>query len=67
MPRYRTISCSHCGFMQLKRDLICERCGEMTAREKRKWVARLIYAGVMIAIGLVLYARIQSVLVAGAA
>jgi hypothetical protein len=67
MPRYRTISCAHCGFMQLKRDQTCDGCGRLTAREKRKWVAGLIYVGASIAIGLVFYARIQSVLVPGAA
>ena len=45
MPRYRTISCAHCGFMQLKSDKECERCGRLTAREAKAqafWVAKLV-------------------------
>ena len=44
MPRYRTISCNHCGFMQLKKDTVCERCGKMTARAKSRltmWVIQM--------------------------
>lgn len=45
MPRYRTIACEHCGFMQLKRDKVCQRCGKLTAREARAqafWIAQLV-------------------------
>lgn len=45
MPRHRTISCAHCGFMQLKRDKVCQRCDRLTAREAKAqafWVAKLI-------------------------
>lgn len=45
MPRHRTISCAHCGFMQLKRDLVCDSCGHLTAREvmaQTFWVAKVI-------------------------
>jgi uncharacterized paraquat-inducible protein A len=40
MPRYRTIACDHCGFLQLKRDKFCDRCGRLTARERR---SQLVY------------------------
>jgi hypothetical protein len=32
----RTISCEHCGYMQLKRDEACDQCGQPTARVMRK-------------------------------
>lgn len=52
MPRYRTISCAHCGFMQLKRDTVCERCGRLTARQARAqafWIAKVILGIVAVA------------------
>lgn len=62
MPRYRTISCSHCGFMQLKRDKTCDRCGRLTARESRKLAMGFVYLGALLVIALVFYAKIQSVM-----
>lgn len=50
MPRYRTISCEYCGFMQLKRDRECERCGRLTRRERRRLVASAIYLGVLLVV-----------------
>jgi hypothetical protein len=59
MPRHRPISCEHCGFMQLKRDQVCENCGEMTARAKRLWRFDLFrYAFMALAfVGLYFYLR----------
>lgn len=57
MPRYRTISCDYCGFMQLKRDRECERCGRMTRRERRRWAARSIPIAFALILALVLYAK----------
>lgn len=47
MPRYRTISCDHCGYMQLKRDSECAKCGRMTRRERDRWTAKGIQLLVM--------------------
>lgn len=60
MPRRRTISCNHCGYMQLKRDEYCDRCGRMTERAKRGvqfFVVRLLIVG---AVGLFAYSQITS-------
>jgi hypothetical protein len=62
MPRYRTISCQHCGFMQLKRDKTCDGCGRLTAREGRKLAGGFVYLCALLVIGLVFYAKIHSVL-----
>ena len=58
MPRRRTISCPHCGYLQLKRDTECDRCGRLTAREKNRLVATAIYVGVVLAIVAVGYWKI---------
>jgi hypothetical protein len=42
MPRYRTISCEHCGHMLLKRDTVCEMCGRMTRRGKALLLAKVV-------------------------
>lgn len=42
MPRYRTISCEHCGHMLLKRDTVCEMCGRMTRRGKNRLIAAIV-------------------------
>lgn len=56
MPRYRTISCEHCGYMLLKRDTVCEMCGRMTQRGKVRLVAKIIPALiVLIAVAVMLY------------
>ena len=62
MPRYRTISCNHCGFMQLKRDKTCDKCGRLTAREGRKLALSFAYVCAILVIGLVFYAKIHPVL-----
>jgi hypothetical protein len=62
MPRYRTISCAHCGFMQLKRDLACEQCGRVTARERKRLIAGAVYAAVMVVIVLTFMSRVKGVL-----
>lgn len=59
MPRYRTISCDHCGFMQLKRDSECDACGRMTKRERRVWVMRGIVTVVTLLVGIVVYEQIK--------
>lgn len=62
MPRYRTISCEHCGFMQLKRDQVCEQCGAMTARAKRSMKFDLLRFG-LIALAMVgFYFYVQHVI-----
>ena len=56
MPRYRTISCEHCGHMLLKRDTVCEMCGRMTQRGKARLVAQIIPALiVLIAVAVMLH------------
>ena len=60
MARRRTISCKHCGFMQLKRDEYCEQCGSMTAREKRKMIFGTVYAAVVGAAAIGFYFYLQS-------
>jgi uncharacterized paraquat-inducible protein A len=60
MPRYRTISCSHCGYLQLKRDTECERCGRMTARARNRMIAWLVRVGLVVVVGLVLMAKVKS-------
>lgn len=60
MPRYRTISCHHCGYMQLKRDAECEKCGRMTPRERDRWTAKGIQLLVMGAVILYGYYQIKS-------
>ncbi|MBD7987099.1 hypothetical protein H9645_03565 [Luteimonas sp. Sa2BVA3] len=59
MPRYRTISCDYCGFMQLKRDRECEGCGRLTRRERRLWIAKSIQVGIVLVVGFVFYARVK--------
>ena len=61
MPRYRTISCQHCGFMQLKRDTTCDGCGRLTARAGRKLVAGFVYICALLVICALFYTKIQSV------
>lgn len=63
MPRYRTISCDHCGYMQLKSDVDCDQCGRMTARAKRKMWAGLIGAGTTVLVALLFYARVKAIAV----
>lgn len=49
MPRYRTISCEHCGFMLLKRDTTCEMCGRMTQRGKTGMAAKAVQVVIVLA------------------
>lgn len=41
MPR-RSIECDNCGFLVLKRDATCERCGADTPHVKRRMQGQLI-------------------------
>lgn len=59
MPRYRTISCHHCGFMQLKRDIECEGCGRLTRRGRRQLVLWSLNLGVVLVVGLVFYWKVK--------
>lgn len=61
MPRYRTISCEHCGFMQLKRDAYCDQCGRMTARERKKTLVNLVYFALLAVVLIFFYFYIQGV------
>lgn len=49
MARYRTISCEHCGYMLLKRDAVCERCGRMTQRGIANLVAKVVQVVIVLA------------------
>ncbi|QDW65817.1 hypothetical protein [Luteimonas granuli] len=60
MPRYRTISCDHCGHMSLKRDTECEVCGRMTRRERRLWIEKVMQLGVILLIAAFVYAKLKS-------
>lgn len=60
MPRYRTISCDHCGHMLLKRDTECEACGRMTRRERHLWVAKAVQLGVILLVAAFVYANLKS-------
>jgi hypothetical protein len=60
MPRYRTISCDHCGYMQLKHDTECDQCGRMTRRERNRWIAKALQIGVVLIVGAVMYFRIKN-------
>ena len=59
MPRYRTISCHHCGFMQLKRDTECERCGRLTKRGRRQLVLWSVNLAVVLTVGFVFYSQVK--------
>lgn len=59
MPRYRTISCDHCGHMLLKRDIECEACGRMTRRERHLWVAKAVQLGVILLVAAFVYANLK--------
>jgi hypothetical protein len=59
MPRYRTIACDHCGYMQLKRDTECDQCGRMTRRERNRWIAKGVQLGVMLLAFAFIYAKIK--------
>lgn len=66
MPRYRTISCDHCGYMQLKSDVDCDRCGRMTKRAKTKAWVTAIYFGAVSLIGLGFLTYVEHVVSAAA-
>jgi hypothetical protein len=59
MPRYRTIACEHCGYLQLKRDTECDTCGRMTRRERSRWIAKGIQLAIMVAVGLYGYFKLK--------
>lgn len=59
MPRRRTIACDHCGYLQLKRDTECDKCGRMTRRERRRWIAKGIQLAIMVVVGLYGYFKIK--------
>jgi len=59
MPRYRTISCEHCGHMLLKRDTVCEMCGLMTHRGKANLVAKVVQVVIVLAGFAVIFAVIR--------
>lgn len=60
MPRSRTISCENCGYMQLKRDTECDRCGRMTKRAKTRMTLNAVYFAVMVVIVAVGYFQIKA-------
>lgn len=61
MPRRRTIACAHCGYLQLKRDVICDQCGRMTRRERNRWIAKAVgVLAVLIGAGFV-WRAVQSI------
>lgn len=59
MPRYRTIVCTHCGHMLLKRDTECEVCGRMTRRERRLWIAKAVQIGVVLVAFAFIYVKVK--------
>lgn len=59
MPRRRTIACDHCGYLQLKRDTECDKCGRMTRRERSRWIAKGIQLAIMVVVGLYGYFKIK--------
>lgn len=59
MPRHRTIACDHCGQLQLKCDTECERCGRMTRRERNLWIAKTVQIGVIVLVGVFMYAKLK--------
>ena len=62
MPRYRTISCAHCGFMQLKRDYFCEGCNSLTLRAKVELIAKVAQLVVIALAVCWLYSEIQTLI-----
>lgn len=59
MPRYRTISCDHCGHMLLKRDEYCELCSHMTRRAKALLTAKLVQVSIILVVFVFMYFRIR--------
>lgn len=59
MPRRRTIVCAHCGYLQLKRDTACDRCGRMTRRERNLWITKGIQLAAIIVAALYGYFKIK--------
>lgn len=59
MPRYRTIACDHCGYLQLKRDTQCDGCGRLTRRERNRWIAKAAQVGVVLLVGVFMYAKLK--------
>ncbi|MEG3192492.1 hypothetical protein [Lysobacter sp. D1-1-M9] len=59
MPSRRTVACDHCGYSQLKRDTECDACGRMTRRERNRWIAKAIQIGMVLVVGVAMYARIK--------
>ena len=59
MPRYRTIVCTHCGHMLLKRDTECEVCGRMTRRERTLWIAKAVQIAVVLAVSAFIYFKVR--------
>ena len=59
MPRHRTIACDHCGYLQLKRDTECDQCGRMTRRERNLWIAKAVQIGMILLVGVFMYARLK--------
>lgn len=58
MPRHRTISCTHCGFMQLKRDYFCESCSSLTKRAKVDLIGKAIQITLILIAGVWVYSKI---------
>ena len=63
MPRYRTISCQHCGYLQLKRDATCDQCGAFTARERERLIAKGIFLLIVLVFAAIAWVRFKAVLV----
>lgn len=59
MPRYRTIACDHCGYLQLKRDTQCDACGRLTRQERNRWIAKAVQVGVILLVGVFIYAKLK--------
>lgn len=59
MPRRRSIACDHCGYLQLKRDTECYACGRMTRRERSRWIAKAVQLGVIVLVGVFMYAKLK--------
>lgn len=58
MPRHRTISCTNCGFMQLKRDYFCECCNSLTKRAKVELIGKAIQLTMILIAGTWMYSKI---------
>lgn len=59
MPRYRTISCDHCGHMLLKRDDYCEQCNHMTRRARTLLTAKVVQVSIILVVFAFMYFKIK--------